>query len=155
MPRNSINNCFNSLWLIFLSSVAGVIEVLNSSFYIISHRVSFQKWVNVPIIATMGRSSNTLTRSRSVCRNRESSNFWGLKNMNTRVGVFIRRFGNEDIIGCWLYLLWCSSHSIVKLLLISPLRHQLIMIMLLIKTTIVIATARRNDDYKLREQAKH
>ena len=47
LPRNSINNGFNRLWLIFLSSVAGVIEVLNSSFYIISHRVSFRKWVNV------------------------------------------------------------------------------------------------------------
>jgi hypothetical protein len=31
----------------FLSSMAGVIEVLNSSFYIICHCVSFQKWVNV------------------------------------------------------------------------------------------------------------
>jgi hypothetical protein len=47
LPRNSINNGFNGLWLIFLLSVAGVIEVLNSSFYIISHRVSFRKWVNV------------------------------------------------------------------------------------------------------------
>jgi hypothetical protein len=47
LPRNSINNGFNRLWLIFLSSVAGVIKVLNSSFYIISHRVSVRKWVNV------------------------------------------------------------------------------------------------------------
>ena len=113
--------------------MAGVIEVLNSSFYIISHRILFQKWVNVPIIATTGRSSNALTRSWSVCRNRESSNFWGLKNMNTRVGVFIRRFGNEDIIGCW----------IVPSLMQQPQYSEGTANITTTKTTIVIATARR------------